>query len=61
MCVSALITRNTLSRSHEETRTGIEVERERRREREAAREEKKRGRKSGEVLGGEGDVEKVGS
>lgn len=62
LLVSGLITRNTLSRSHEETKTGIEVERERRRERERAREEKRgeKRRKSGEVLAGGGDVEKAG-
>ena len=67
--VSVGIKRNDLSRKHEETRTGMEAERERRVERERAREERRRGRgkevgggegRGGRAGGGERDVEKVG-
>lgn len=46
LAVSFLITRNLLSKQHEETKTGLEEEKKRRLEREAERAERKRKRAS---------------
>lgn len=46
LAVSFLITKNVLSKQHEETKTGIEEEKKKRVEREAAREEKKRSKRA---------------
>lgn len=45
LAVSFLITKNVLSKEHEETTTGIEAEKRKRHEREAAREERKRSKR----------------
>ncbi|KAF9735758.1 hypothetical protein PMIN04_010506 [Paraphaeosphaeria minitans] len=50
LAVSFLITRNVLSKQHEETKTGIEEEKKRRVEREAAREEKKKSKQASRDL-----------
>ncbi|KAJ4345586.1 uncharacterized protein N0V89_011719 [Didymosphaeria variabile] len=46
LAVSFLITKNVLSKQHEETKTGIEEEKKKRLEREAAREERKRSKRA---------------
>jgi hypothetical protein len=50
LAVSFLITKNVLSKQHEETKTGIEEEKKKRVEREAAREEKKRSKRASRDL-----------
>ncbi|KAK7191842.1 hypothetical protein DPSP01_007123 [Paraphaeosphaeria sporulosa] len=50
LAVSLLITKNVLSKQHEETKTGIEEEKKKRVEREAAREEKKRSKRASRDL-----------
>jgi hypothetical protein len=61
LAVSFLITKNVLNKTHEETKTGLEAEKEKRVEREAERAEKKRKRASkGELAGLTGEQEKVG-
>lgn len=50
LAVSFLITRNVLTKHHEETKTGLEEEKRRRLEREAERAEKKRKRASKDLL-----------
>lgn len=46
LVISLLITRNKLDKQHEETKTGIEAEKEKRAEREAERAERRRKRAS---------------
>jgi hypothetical protein len=62
LLISLFIKRNVLSKQHEETKTGLEIEEAKRREREAARAEKKalKARKAGKGINGSGDdVEKM--
>lgn len=56
LAVSFLITKNVLSKEHEETKTGIEEEKKKRLEREAAREEKKKKRASKDLAASSGDL-----
>jgi hypothetical protein len=61
LLISLFIKRNVLSKQHEETKTGLEIEEAKRREREAARAEKKalKASKAGKGVSGGGDVEKM--
>jgi hypothetical protein len=59
LLISLFIKRNVLSKQHEETKTGLEIEEAKRKEREAARAEKK-ALKAGKAGKGVGDVEKMG-
>ena len=46
LAVSFFITKNVLSKQHEETKTGMEAEKQKRLEREAAREERRKGKRA---------------